>query len=317
MPPFEDPNYLNREQHFADAGIYRISETEALVQTVDFFTPIVDDPYMFGQIAAANALSDVYAMGGKPLTALNIICFPVSCLPLQVMEEILLGGHDKVKEAEAVVVGGHSVEDSEPKYGLSVTGLVQIDRLVTGMGARPGDRLVLTKPIGSGIIATAIKGEMIEPASMDAAVQGMAALNSAASKAMLEIGVSACTDITGFSLLGHLHEMLLSSGLGAEIDFQSVPFYPQVSEMAAMGMIPAGAYRNLDFVRPHLSWQGRGEDREDALIILADPQTSGGLLVAIPDHKTAAYLEKLENYGSTGTIVGRVTDGKPGSIAIA
>lgn len=317
MPPFEDPNYLNREQHFADAGIYRISETEALVQTVDFFTPIVDDPYMFGQIAAANALSDVYAMGGKPLTALNIICFPVSCLPLQVMEEILLGGHDKVKEAEAVVVGGHSVEDSEPKYGLSVTGLVQIDRLVTGMGARPGDRLVLTKPIGSGIIATAFKGEMIEPASMDAAVQGMAALNSAASKAMLEIGVSACTDITGFSLLGHLHEMLLSSGLGAEIDFQSVPFYPQVSEMAAMGMIPAGAYRNLDFVRPHLSWQGRGEDREDALIILADPQTSGGLLVAIPDHKTAAYLEKLENYGSAGTIVGRVTDGKPGSIAIA
>lgn len=317
MPPFDDPNYLNREQHFADAGIYRISETEALVQTVDFFTPIVDDPYMFGQIAAANALSDVYAMGGKPLTALNIICFPVSCLPLQVMEEILLGGHDKVKEAEAVVVGGHSVEDSEPKYGLSVTGLVQIDRLVTGMGARPGDRLVLTKPIGSGIIATAIKGEMIEPASMDAAVQGMAALNSAASKAMLEIGVSACTDITGFSLLGHLHEMLLSSGLGAEIDFQSVPFYPQVSEMAAMGMIPAGAYRNLDFVRPHLSWQGRDEDREDALIILADPQTSGGLLVAIPDHKTAAYLEKLENYGSTGTIVGRVTDGKPGSIAIA
>lgn len=287
------------------------------MQTVDFFTPIVDDPYVFGQIAAANALSDVYAMGGKPLTVLNIICFPASCHPLSIMESILLGGYDKVMEAGAVVVGGHSVEDPEPKYGLSVTGLVEIDKLITAEGARVGDNLVLSKPIGTGIIATAIKGDMISEEDSETFQKGMAALNFAASRAMLAVGVSACTDVTGFSLLGHLHEMLLSSGLGAAIQFAQVPLYPAVKEMAAMGMIPGGAYRNLNYMRPNLDWQGDPNERDDALIILADPQTSGGLLVAVSVDKTEKYLLMLNEMGGSGQIIGKVVKNKPGKITIA
>ena len=316
MPLLDDPNYLNREQHFSDAGIYRISEQQALVQTVDFFTPIVDDPYTFGQIAAANALSDVYAMGGKPLTALNIICFPVSCHPLEVMEAILLGGYDKVIEAGAVVVGGHSIEDPEPKYGLSVTGIVDIDKLITGKGAVPGDILVLTKPIGTGIIATAIKGDMLSEKGASIFVKGMAALNAAASEAMLEVGISACTDVTGFSLLGHLHEMLVSSNVGAEIDHRKVPLYPAVRDMVAMGMIPGGAYRNLEYIKPHISWQGAADEKDDALIILADPQTSGGLLVAVSAEKADRYLSDLNKRGASGSIIGRITAAAPGNIVI-
>lgn len=316
MPLFDDPNYLNREQHFSDAGIYRISELQALVQTVDFFTPIVDDPYTFGQIAAANALSDVYAMGGKPLTALNIICFPVSCHPLEIMEAILRGGYDKVIEAGAVVVGGHSIEDPEPKYGLSVTGIVDIDKLITGKGADPGDILVLTKPIGTGIIATAIKGDMLSEKEASMFIKGMAALNAAASEAMLEVGISACTDVTGFSLLGHLHEMLVSSNVGAEIDHRKVPLYPAVRDMVAMGMIPGGAYRNLEYIKPHISWQGAAAEKDDALIILADPQTSGGLLVAVSAEKADRYLSDLNKRGASGSIIGRITAAAPGNIIV-
>jgi len=276
----------------------------------------VDDPYTFGQIAAANALSDVYAMGGKPLTALNIICFPVSCQPLAVMEAILCGGHDKVLEAGAAVVGGHSIEDPEPKYGLSVTGIVDIDKLVTGKGALPGDLLVLTKPLGTGILATAVKGEMI--AEKDAAefIRGMAALNAAASAAMIGVGVSACTDVTGFSLLGHLYEMLISSNVGAEIDYSKVPLYPAVHDMVAMGMIPGGAYRNLDYMKPHISWQGGADEKDDALIILSDPQTSGGLLVAVPADKVDLFLADLGKCGASGSIIGRITAAAPGQIIV-
>ncbi len=281
------------------------------MQTIDFFTPIVDDPYTFGQIAAANALSDVYAMGAKPLTALNIICFPVNCQPLEIMEAILRGGYDKVIEAGAVIVGGHSIEDNEPKYGLSVTGLVEIKKLVTGSNAKPGDILILTKPLGTGIIATAIKGDMITEKDAEDVISGMATLNSSASEVMLEVGVSSCTDITGFSLLGHLYEMLLSSGVSAEIEHKKVFLYPAVKEMAAMGMIPGGAYRNLDYMRPHLDWQGIPEEKDDAMIILADPQTSGGLLVAIPEEKGEQYLNALERRGCTGSIIGSITDAAP------
>ncbi len=316
MPKFDNPDFLNREQHFSDAGIYRISATQALVQTVDFFTPIVDDPYTFGQIAAANSLSDVYAMGGKPLTALNIICFPVSCQPLAVMEAILRGGYDKVIEAGAVVVGGHSIEDPEPKYGLSVTGLVEIDQLITSHGAKPGDFLVLTKPLGTGIISTALKGGMIAEKEAVEAVRGMAQLNAAASEAMSEVGVSACTDVTGFSLLGHLREMLIASAVSAEIDYQKVPLYPAVTEMTAMGMIPAGAYRNLEYIRPHIDWQGRPEAKEDALIIMADPQTSGGLLVALSPEKVDRYLALLNEKGTAGHPIGRIITNQAGRITI-
>jgi selenide, water dikinase len=316
LPKFDNPDFLNREQHFSDAGIYRISATQALVQTVDFFTPIVDDPYTFGQIAAANSLSDVYAMGGKPLTALNIICFPVSCQPLEVMEAILRGGYDKVIEAGAVVVGGHSIEDPEPKYGLSVTGLVEIDQLITSHGAKPGDILVLTKPLGTGIIATALKGGMIAEKDAVEAVRGMSQLNAAASETMSEVGVTACTDVTGFSLLGHLREMLITSAVSAEIDYQKVPLYPAVTEMMAMGMIPAGAYRNLEYIRPHVDWQGSPEAKEDALIIMADPQTSGGLLVALSPEKVDPYLALLNEKGTAGHPIGQISADQAGRIVI-
>ncbi len=316
MPPIDDPNYLNREQHFADAGIYRISETRALVQTVDFFTPIVDDPYDFGRIAAANALSDVYAMGGRPLTALNIICFPVSCQPLSIMEKILRGGYDKIIEAGAVLVGGHSVEDSEPKYGLSVTGLVDVEKMVTGSGARPGDCLVLTKPVGTGIISTAVKGDMISAGEAAVVTEGMAALSAVPAAEMIKAGATACTDITGFSLLGHLHELLLSSQCAAELQYKDVPLYPSVKEMVAMGMVPGGAYRNLDYVLPHIAWQGHSDDKDDALIILADPQTSGGLLVALPEEKLGGYLEALHGSGAKGHYIGRIVAGSPGMITV-
>lgn len=316
MPKFDNPDFLNREQHFSDAGIYRISATQALVQTVDFFTPIVDDPYTFGQIAAANSLSDVYAMGGKPLTALNIICFPVSCQPLEVMEAILRGGYDKVIEAGAVVVGGHSIEDPEPKYGLSVTGLVEIDQLITSHGAKPGDILVLTKPLGTGIISTALKGGIIAEKDAVEAVSGMAQLNAAASEAMSEVGVSACTDVTGFSLLGHLREMLITSAVSAAIDYHKVPLYPAVTEMTSMGMIPAGAYRNLEYFRPHLNWQGTPGAKEDALIILADPQTSGGLLVALSPEKVDRYITLLKERGTAGHPIGQISTDQAGIITI-
>ncbi len=256
-------------------------------------------------------------MGGKPLTALNIICFPASCHPLSLMEEILKGGYDKVMEAGAVIVGGHSIEDNEPKYGLAVTGLVEIEKLVTGSSARPGDLLILTKPIGTGIISTAIKGEMLTDKDAAVVISGMAALNAAASEAMIEVGVSACTDITGFSLLGHLYEMLVSSKVSAEIAYSQVTLYPAVQEMTSMGMIPAGAYRNLDYLRSHLRWQGAGEKQDDALLILSDPQTSGGLLVSLPQSRGDHYLAALEKRNLTGAVIGRITDQSPaGTIVI-
>ncbi len=316
MPHFDDPDFLNRDQHFSDAGIYRISATRALVQSVDFFTPIVDDPYMFGQIAAANSLSDLYAMGAIPLTALNIICFPVSCHPLSVMTSILQGGYDKVIEAKAVIIGGHSVEDPEPKYGLSVTGLVNPLELITGSGALPGDVLILTKPLGTGIVSTALKGEMINLEQSEPTIRGMSALNAPAAEAMREVGVSAATDVTGFGFLGHLQEMLISSETGAEIDHLKLPLYPQVKEMLSMGMIPGGAYRNLDYVRQSVEWAGKGELKDDAMVLMADPQTSGGLLIALPEEKVGLYLEALKVRSGAGHVVGKIVAGKAGSITV-
>lgn len=250
------------------------------------------------------------------MTALNIICFPVSCQPLEIMEEILRGGYDKVKEAGAVVVGGHSIEDPEPKYGLAVTGLIDPGNVISGKGAKPGDCLVLTKPLGTGIIATAIKGEILSEKEAEEVINGMAALNAAASEAMLEVGVSACTDVTGFSFLGHLQEMLLSSEAGAVVEYRNVPLYPAVKEMAAMGMIPGGAYRNLEYMRPHVSWEGPAGEESDGLLILADPQTSGGLLVAISEDKLEQYLSALQRRRISGSFVGRITAAPAGKIVI-
>jgi selenide, water dikinase len=276
---------------FSDAGIYRLSDELALVQSVDFFTPVVDDPFVYGQIAAANALSDVYAMGGRPITALNLIGFPLCRLGVDILTAILQGGADKVAEAGAVVAGGHSVEDDEPKYGLAVTGLVDPRHMVTTLGARPGDQLVLTKPLGTGLLTTALKGEVLSEADLAPAILGMAQLNRRACEIMLDVGVSACTDITGFGLLGHTLELAAASRVCVVLDGNALPAYPQALDMAAMGLVPEGSYRN----RAHYLPSVLDADRIPIPILdlLSDPQTSGGLLISVSTEKARLLCDKL------------------------
>ena len=257
------------------------------MSTVDFFTPIVDDPYAFGAIAAANALSDVYAMGGEPLFALNLVGFPRDTLPLSTLGEIMRGGSDKAAEAGICIVGGHTIDDIEPKYGLVVTGVVHPDRVVRNVGARPGDVLYLTKPIGTGILSTAIKQGLAAPDDIEQATAVMATLNRAAAEAMLAVGVHAATDVTGFGLLGHLHELTRGSGVGAILEASAVPLLPSVEEFARRGVVPGGTRRNGEMVEPYVDWDGVDEPTR---ILLADTQTSGGLLIAV-DAERAGALE--------------------------
>lgn len=263
-----------------DAGVFKLSEEMALVQTVDFITPIVDDPFVFGQIAAANSLSDVYAMGGKPLTAMNVIGFPRLSLDLSILTEILRGGLEKIHEAGAVLVGGHTVEDAELKYGLSVTGTVHPRKILTNKASQAGDVLVLTKPIGTGIISTANKAEMADAEYLQGAAESMARLNQKAAEAMAQCGVHACTDITGFGLLGHVSEMARGSGLTFRLFYSRIPLLGGAKEYSAMGMVPGGAYCNQTHFGPEISFSGKVPEMER--IILYDPQTSGGLLIALP-----------------------------------
>ncbi|OPX90420.1 MAG: Selenide, water dikinase [Pelotomaculum sp. PtaB.Bin013] len=292
-----------------DAAVYRLNDDMAIVQTVDYFTPVVDDPYTFGLITAANALSDIYAMGAKPLLALNIVGFPTKTLPLEVMVQILKGGAEKVKEAGAITAGGHTIEDEELKYGLAVTGVVHPERIVKNAGARPGDTLILTKPLGIGIITTALKGDLIDNSTYQHAVELMATLNDRAARVMTEIGVNACTDVTGFGLLGHLYEMLTASGVGARLRLPDIPVLKQARSLAGMGIIPAGAYRNLNYLSDFLKWKSGIEDADR--LILADPQTSGGLLMAVPGDKTKIFTERLLAEGVAGAEIGEIIDGKP------
>ena len=297
----------------ADAGVYRLSDDCALVQSVDFFTPVVDDPTAFGRIAAANALSDLYAMGARPLTAMNLVGFP-SCLGHDVLVAILKGGAEKLAEAGAVLVGGHTVEDDEPKYGLAVTGLVDPARLVSTVGARAGDQLILTKPLGTGILATALKGEVITGEQMGEAIRGMETLNRAASEAMLAVGVHACTDITGFGLLGHALEMAEASRVGMVIEAGALHIYPLVLDMAAIGLVPVGSYHNREHYLPRVV--DRDGLQPELVDILADPQTSGGLLIAVPPPRHAALHAALQDRGVTGWTIGRVTDEHPGRLSV-
>lgn len=272
---------------------------------------MVDDPYLFGQIAAANSLSDIYAMGGRPLLALNIVCFP-NCLPTEVLGEILRGGADKTTEAGAIIAGGHSIQDNEPKYGLAVTGLVDPQKVKSNAGALPGDILVLTKPLGTGIINTAAKGELASEESIKAAVENMAALNNRAAEVMAGFNINACTDITGFGLLGHAAEMARAAQVSLEIWPGSVPLLPGAMDMAAMGMIPAGAYSNRDF----LAGQVRLPEKvsPEMAAILYDPQTSGGLLISVPEKTHEAMLKEMKSRGIPAAAVGRVM--KKGEILI-
>lgn len=312
LPENTDPNLLSAAIPFADAGIYRLSDELALVQSVDFFTPVVDSPTLFGRIAAANALSDLYAIGARPLTVMNLVGFP-PCLDRSVLVEILRASAAAVAEAGATVVGGHTVEDDEPKFGLAVTGLVDPRQMVTTVGARPGDLLFLTKPLGTGILATALKGEVISEAQMADAIAGMSTLNRSASAAMLAVGVSACTDITGFGLLGHAVELAEASNVLLEIEASALPAYPQAFEMAMVGLVPAGSYKNREFYLPRLDGPPPAAELLD---LLADPQTSGGLLIAVAAEK-ADRLESLLLSGGAGAWrIGRVCAGTAGRLRV-
>lgn len=298
-----------------DAGVYQIAEDLALIHTIDFFTPIVDDPFSFGQIAAANALSDVYAMGGKPLTAMNVVCFPSRQMDISVLREILRGGLDKMKEAGCVLVGGHSVEDSELKYGLAVVGVIHPQKVVKNQGARPNDRIVLTKPIGTGVLATAIKAGLAGDRVIKEVIAHMSFLNKAACEAMVQVGVNAATDITGFGLLGHASEMVDGTDVGMEIFSGSVPFLSQAEEFVELGLVPAGTYRNKDFRRSMVDVE-EGVP-ESILDLLFDPQTSGGLLISVPEGKAPILLEELRRRGVPwARIIGRVTATHPGVIRV-
>ena len=298
-----------------DAGVYKLSEELAIIQTIDFFTPIVDDPHTFGQIAAANALSDVYAMGGKPLTAMNVVCFPSKTMDISVLKDILQGGLEKMREAGVILVGGHSVDDEELKYGLSVTGTIHPKRIVTRAGAKAGDKLILTKPLGTGIVNTALKGGMAKEETIAKVTKYMVTLNKKASELMQEIGVNACTDITGFGLLGHACEMAQNSEIGMKIYAASIPIFAEAIEFARMGLVPGGTQRNREF-RSHIV-EMASEVPDYMLDVLFDPQTSGGLLISVSAAKAELLLARLHEAGVVeATIIGEVVRQPKGRIII-
>jgi len=294
-----------------DAGVYRLDDTTALILTVDFFTPIVDDPYTFGAISAANSLSDVYAMGGRPIAALNICGFPPR-EDKELLRAILKGGADKVAQAGAVIAGGHSVRDEDLKYGLSVVGLVHPDKVVTNAGARPGDVLVLTKPIGTGLLSTARKKDAISEDEFGPAVKTMLMLNRAASEIMIEYGAHACTDVTGFGLLGHAREMACASERAFEIAYRDVPLLPLARDCADKGHSPAGTRNN----RAHFGEFVKGDVAEPWWSILFDPQTSGGLLISLPPDHVESMLKKLERSGAPSAVIGQVLAEPAGRIIL-
>lgn len=300
-----DSNVIVGLERADDAGVYKITDNIAIIQTVDFFTPIVDDPYWFGQIAAANALSDIYAMGGVPKTAMNLVAFPLKKMDISVLRRILEGGLDKMKEAGVVLIGGHSIEDNELKYGLSVTGFIHPDRVLTKKNLKAGDQLILTKPIGTGIINTAIKAGLASGGIIEKITKLMAALNRDGAEIMEKYPVHACTDITGFGLLGHLAEMVKSSGTSVKLWADKISIIPETFEYAAMGLIPAGAYKNREFRESMVSFSPSVE--RTLQLIMFDPQTSGGLLIAIESRYAEALLDELKKKGLTDSqIIGEV-----------
>ncbi len=298
-----------------DAGVYKLSDDLAVIQTLDFFTPIVDDPYIFGQVAAANALSDVYAMGGKPLTAMNIVCFPVKTMDMSILREILTGGLAKLHEAGVTLVGGHSVEDKELKYGLSITGVAHPQKVILNTGARVGDRLILTKQLGTGIINTALKGGVADEVAVSKAVKCMVTLNDKASELMLTVDVHACTDVTGFGLLGHACEMIEGTDVGMVIYSSQVPFFPEVKELSEMGMIPGGLHRNREF---RISMVEISPEIPLFMVdVLFDPQTSGGLLISVPGAEAEPLLDRMHKEGiEEAAIIGEVVAEPKGRIVV-
>ena len=305
LPKFEDSNLLVGFDTKDDACVYRINDDTVAIQTVDFFPPMVDDPYTFGQIAAANALSDIYAMGGDPATAMNLLCFP-SCLDTSIMREILSGGYEKVKEAGAVIAGGHTIADSTPKYGLSVTGFAHPSKILSNSNAKSGDVLILTKPLGIGIMNTASKADLLMESKIKEISEIMTTLNKYAKECAMGLGVHACTDITGFSLIGHAYEMASGSNKTIEIYSDSVPIIEGALEYAKMGIIPEGMYNNLEYLQDKfISASKVSQELKD---VLMDPQTSGGLLLAIPEKSVKGFLSRIEVFTPYAKVVGQVID---------
>ena len=306
LPPFEHPDLIVGTETSDDAGVFRLRPDLAIVNTVDFFTPIVDDPYTFGQIAAANALSDVYAMGADPTTALNIVAFPKGKLDLEVLGDIIRGGAERARAAGAVVLGGHSIIDNELKYGMAITGVVHPDRVIRNVGVQAGDALILTKPLGTGIIATALKRRAASPVSVRAAVASMTALNKAASAAMRRFQVHACSDITGYGLLGHAFEMASGSRVTVVLEARSMPLLPGARRLAGKGNLTGGCRRNRDYLSDKIAIDRKVKN--DLVEVAFDPQTSGGLLIALPQGDAAALLSALHAHGVPAAVtVGHAT----------
>lgn len=303
LPKFQDPNLIVGFESSDDAAVYRIDDDTVLIQTVDLFPPLVDDPYQYGQIAAANSLSDVYAMGGTPKLALNILCIPED-LPKDVVQSILQGGFEKVLEAGAVIAGGHTMKDPEPKYGLSVMGLAHPLQILTNNNAKPGDLLILTKPLGTGILTTAMKAGLLTPSTEDAVIRSMTALNKRAAELMSRYPINSCTDVTGFGLLGHAFEMASGSHATLRLVSNSIPILPDTREMAKMGIIPAGAYSNRNYLVGEVTTDS--DIPLDLLDALYDPQTSGGLLISLPEKEAEKLLADLNGEMEDARIIGEV-----------
>ncbi len=311
LPVREDPNLIVGYDRSDDASVYVVNKDLAIVQTVDFFPPIVDDPELFGQIAACNALSDVYAMGGEPKTALNVMTIS-NQMDRETIHAILRGGYEKVYEAGAIITGGHTIEDLEPKYGLAVTGFVRPDKVLTNSGAREGDVLILTKKLGIGILTTAAKADLLDASLLSKIQEQMACLNKTARDVAVKYRVHACTDVTGFSLLGHAYEMAEGSGMSLHLESENILFWPDAFEMADMGFVPAGAYRNRDYAEPHVVW--KKETPRPMQDILFDPQTSGGLLLSVDSRDAEACLRELQDSLDGVSQIGYVTAGDPALI---
>jgi len=308
LPTYQDPNIILGYDALGDAGVYDLGDGRALVQTVDVLTPIADDPEVFGQIVAANALSDIYAMGARPLTALNILAYAPS-LDLSVVGQIVRGGMEKVREAGAVVLGGHTLKDQELKFGLAVTGIIKKDDLLTNAGARPGDRLILTKPLGTGVVSTALKADAARPGDVDQINGLMVQLNRTAAECMMAVGINACTDITGFGFLGHLLEMLRASGVSARIRSQEVPRVDHALDYIRRQMVPGGTRKNLSYVQPYLQFASPVDSLMQ--LLLCDAQTSGGLLMAVPGERETELLEMLHDRGvSWARLVGDIVESR-------
>jgi len=302
--PPRSPRLLVGPETWDDAGVYRVSASLALVQTVDFFTPMVDDPYDFGAVAAANAVSDVYAMGGIPRTALSILCFPAEGGDPEILRSIVRGGSETLRRAGVLILGGHSVRDAEMKFGYAITGEIHPKRVVTNAGAKRGDLLVLTKAIGTGLLATALKRELLPPASLKALTKQMTTLNAAAAKAMVAVGVDAATDVTGFGLLGHARNIARASRASIRIWSHAVPFLPGALAFAAQGVSSAGLHANREALEPHVTWDG--DVAEPVRRALVDPQTSGGLLMAVPPSRADRLLGRLRRAKVAAAVVGEV-----------